>query len=415
MKGRLVSYVLMSLAAACIVDDVGAREPVAGNDYLEIPNGKPFRGADEKIVIEMLFSYLCPDCSQFQPQFVAWAAQMPPDVEVSYVPLAHGKSPPSDVDRYAKAFLVARQFGLVDETHQAVYDAVHKTKTLPAKGVDEASLAAFYANYGVDAQEFLKLMQGFMGASELNQTLAYMRRSKVHATPSIIVNGRYSIGTYKKSFADMLKIASYLVAKERDRLGLAPAEAPVAVAGVDYTVVPDGKPLKAVDGKITVEEICNYAVPVCYRVQSQFAAWAAELPSGVEVAHISMPVVRGSDPYQRAFLAAQSFDLVGQTHQAVYEAIHKTGTLPAKGQEEERIAAFYAAYGIDAGEFLDKTRSFQVEAGIRRTANHLKRSKVSNAPSIVVNGRYSILPGDRTYADMLKTAGYLIEQERQRQ
>ena len=100
------------------------------------------------------------------------------------------------------------------------------------------------------------------------------------------------------------------------------------------------------------------------------------------------------------------------THGAVYEAIHQTQALPAEGDRpnEERIAEFYAGYGVDAQEFLAAMRGFEVDFKIRRATDHMKRSKVASTPSIVVNGRY-IVRG-RTFADMLQIASYLIDKER---
>jgi thiol:disulfide interchange protein DsbA len=118
--------------------------------------------------------------------------------------------------------------------------------------------------------------------------------------------------------------------------------------------------------------------------------------------------------YARAYYAAQTFDIAEQTHKAVYDAIHRTHVIPAEGDkpDEERIAKFYADYGVDADEFLAAMQSFGVEFKIRRGTEHMQRSKVSSTPSIVVNGRY--LVRGTTYGDMLRIASYLIEKEHAR-
>jgi thiol:disulfide interchange protein DsbA len=54
-------------------------------------------------------------------------------------------------------------------------------------------------------------------------------------------------------------------------------------------------------------------------------------------------------------------------------------------------------------------RSFGVDLKIRKATEHMKRSRVSATPSIVVNGRYLVTAPSR--ADMLRTASYLIEKE----
>ena len=103
--------------------------------------------------------------------------------------------------------------------------------------------------------------------------------------------------------------------------------------------------------------------------------------------------------------------LVEKTHNAVFDAIHRTHTLPAEGDkpDDEKIAAFYAKYGVDADEFLAAMRSFGTDLKVRRATEHMKDCKVNSTPSIVVNGRY--LVKGNTYADMLRTTSYLIEKE----
>jgi thiol:disulfide interchange protein DsbA len=206
------------------------------------------------------------------------------------------------------------------------------------------------------------------------------------------------------------------------------AQAPVA--GEDYVVIPDGQPFKAPEDKIVVEEVFNYGLPGCYQAQSQFSAWAAKLSSDVEVAYLPLPiaysvpkhrlvgeyvVAPGSDLYERAFYAAQSYDLIDEAHEELYEAIHKANSLPAipgPAPDKERLAAFFSAYGVDTQQFLKKLSSFGVEAKIQRAK---KMRRVFKAPSIIVNGRYAILPhSERTYADMLATASYLVDKERER-
>jgi thiol:disulfide interchange protein DsbA len=193
-------------------------------------------------------------------------------------------------------------------------------------------------------------------------------------------------------------------------LGSAYAET-APVAGKDYVEIPNGSPLEPADGKIVVEEFFNYVCPACNNFEPQFAAWQAMLPPYVKLVHIPAAFRQDFVPYARAYYAAESFGLVDKTHRAVYDAIHREHTLPAEGDkpDEQKIAAFYANYGVDADKFLAAMRSFGVDLKVRQATQHMQRCKVSSTPSIVVNGRY--LVKGATYADMLRTTSYLIEQE----
>jgi thiol:disulfide interchange protein DsbA len=213
MKSIVFPALLMFLTNAFSPVQAQSPAPVPGKDYIEIPNGSPLEPADGVVVVEEFFNYICPACNSFEPQFAAWTAQLPPNVKLVHIPAAFR----ADFVQYARAFYAAQSFGLVDETHKAVYDAIHRAHVLPAEGdkPDEERIAAFYAEFGVDTQEFLAAMQSFGVDYKISRGTEHMQRSRVPSTPSIVINGRYLVRG--ATYGDMLRIASYLIEKERAR------------------------------------------------------------------------------------------------------------------------------------------------------------------------------------------------------
>lgn len=192
---------------------------------------------------------------------------------------------------------------------------------------------------------------------------------------------------------------------------VAAAQGPVPEVGKDYDIIEGGRPLAPADGKVVVEEVFNYICPACNMFEPEFATWKAKLPDYVRVDYVPASFRADFVPYANAYYAAVILGVQAQSHKAVYDAIHHNKQLPKEGDrpDEEKVADFYAAYGVDAQKFLATMRSFGVKAKVRAAAEHMKRSRVASTPSLLINGRY--LVKGRTFADVLRIANYLIEKE----
>jgi thiol:disulfide interchange protein DsbA len=143
-------------------------------------------------------------------------------------------------------------------------------------------------------------------------------------------------------------------------------------------------------------------------------AWQAKLPAYAKVVHVPATFRADFVPYAKAYYAAQGLGLVEKTHRAVYEAIHVKHSIPAEGDrpDEEKIAAFYAGYGVSKEQFLSAMRSFGVKFKVDRATEHMTKSRVPSTPTLLVNGRY-LIKGS-TWDDSLRIASFLIEREHAR-
>ncbi len=187
--------------------------PVPGTDYEEIQNGQPYAPLNGQIEVVEVFGYVCPACARFAPEVTAWKKKQPADVRVTYVPVAFGKV----WEPYAKAFYAADAKGLVDKTHDAVFTAIHLQRSLPGEGkppADPAQIAQWYATYGVDAKEFVSLMNSFGTNAQMSRGMQFAKNTGVESTPTLVVNGKYRV-TGGQTYADVLRIADHLVAMER--------------------------------------------------------------------------------------------------------------------------------------------------------------------------------------------------------
>lgn len=195
--------------------------PVAGTDFVEIAGGQPYEPANGKIEVVEIFGYTCPHCAHFEPLVEAWKAKQPGDVK--FVALAApfgGYWVP-----YAKAYYTAQSMGVLDKTHQAMFNAIHVDRTMPVQPLPtNDQIAAFYGQHGVDAKQFASTMSSFAIDAKMKRATQFIARSGVDSTPAIVVAGKYKVNG--KSFEDMLRITDHLVAAERAKAaGAAPAPA----------------------------------------------------------------------------------------------------------------------------------------------------------------------------------------------
>lgn len=202
--------------------------PVEGTDYVVVPNGETFDTPPNQVELVEFFGYVCPFCAAIEPTVAAMRANLPPDVHFVSIPAAFG----GPWENYAKAFYAADALGIVPQTHEEMFRAIHIDRSLKGeRGMDSPEdIAAFYANYGADPKQFVSSMQSFAVATKVNRARQYMTAAFANGdqmgTPSFLINGKYRVKG--KSVDDMFRIINQLVQIERRKLSGASAPAPAA-------------------------------------------------------------------------------------------------------------------------------------------------------------------------------------------
>ncbi len=210
--------------------------PVAGTDYVEIPNGQPFDTTDGRIEVVEIFGYVCPHCGAVQPTVRAMKANFPADVHMVYVPAVFGQM----WDEYAKAYYTAEAMGLLDKTHDDMFRAIHVDKTLKGeRGTDTPEeIASFYQAYGADPKQFVSSMSSFAIAAKVNRARQWVMGTFADgraSTPTFIVNGKYRVTA--KTIDGMFRILNQLVVAERAKA--AGSALPAAAAAVNEAAAPE--------------------------------------------------------------------------------------------------------------------------------------------------------------------------------
>jgi thiol:disulfide interchange protein DsbA len=184
-----------------------AQDYVAGEHYDVI--SPAIRGGDEKIEVTEFFWYGCGHCYNFEPQLAQWKKGLADDVAVVGSPAMWNGL----MEVHAKAFYAAETLGVLEKVHMPLFQALNVDRKRLAS---EDELADLFAANGVPEEEFRKAFNSFGVGSQVRQANSRARAARIAGTPEMMVAGKYRISTRKAgSQANMLKIAEYLIEKER--------------------------------------------------------------------------------------------------------------------------------------------------------------------------------------------------------
>lgn len=202
---------LLMVLAICFSLTAQAADQVRyeeGVQYQRIAQPVATTTGDRIEVVEM-FGYPCPHCFSFEPLLHHWTEHQAEDVELVRIPVVFGRS----WEPFARGYYVAQLLGKVEETHQAMFDAIHvKRQRIRSK----EALAAFYKDYGIDPDVFIKQYDSFAVDMKLKQGESRARGYGITGVPSMIVNGKYLVTAASAGgHEQMLQVVDYLVEKER--------------------------------------------------------------------------------------------------------------------------------------------------------------------------------------------------------
>lgn len=200
--------------------NVLAADPQLGTDFDKtlqaIPTDNP-----AKIEVVEVFWYGCPHCYHMEPVLNAWLKKLPADVAFKRIP---GLPQPAWAPM-AKAFYALDDLKLTDKLHTALFDAIHKDKTLnPAD--DAAAIDWIAKKSGLDKAKVEASFKSFSMNNKLNQAAQFFRASGATGVPSFIINGQFiTSSTMAGGNEQALKTVDYIVGNIRaDKAKATPAK-----------------------------------------------------------------------------------------------------------------------------------------------------------------------------------------------
>ena len=191
----------------------------AGKNYFPVEPPQATTTGDKIEVLEV-FSYACPACNLFRTFADKIKADLPANAEMTYLPAAFRSD--EDWPAFQRAFFAAQALGVVDKTHNAMFDAVWKEGSLkisdpvthalakPLPTIED--IAKFYATYGVKPEDFVGTANSFAVNTKMKRADAQIKAYGVDSTPTIIVNGKYRLNAQSAGGWDKVPaLVTYLV------------------------------------------------------------------------------------------------------------------------------------------------------------------------------------------------------------
>ena len=188
------------------------------------------------------------------------------------------------------------------------------------------------------------------------------------------------------------------------------AQAPVKVEeGVDYRVLTITQPIDT-KGKVEVIEFFWYGCPHCYEFEPELKGWIKRQNKDVVFKKVPIAFREELMPHSQLFYALESMGKGDTLNDKIMFAMHRENK---RLLNENEIADWVAAQGVDRNAFLAAYRSFAVLSKAR-AANQLGNSyRIDGVPTVAVQGKYITSPSIAgTRAKAVNVMDFLVSKVR---
>jgi len=171
----------------------------------------------------------------------------------------------------------------------------------------------------------------------------------------------------------------------------------------NYFLINPARPPALPPGRVEVTEVFSYGCPACNAFLPYMHKLQAELPANAVLDYLPASFNPGEDwpMFQHAYFTAQVLGVADKTHDAMFDAVWKTGELAITDPASQRIrdplpsiedaARFYhRVAGVPVDKFLNTAKSFAVDTKVRTAEDAIVAYRVDRTPTIVVDGRYRL-------------------------
>ncbi len=160
------------------------------------------------------------------------------------------------------------------------------------------------------------------------------------------------------------------------------------VAGQEYRSV-GGAAAVTPGTRIEVTEFFWYSCPHCNAFDPYLAEWVKSQGSRIEFKRIPVAFHAGDENLQKLYFALELLGQTEQLHSKIFHAIHVDHV---HLNDENAIADFVAAQGIERAAFVAAFQSFSVATMVQHARQSAANYQVDSVPMLVIGGRFVTSP-----------------------
>lgn len=176
-------------------------------------------------------------------------------------------------------------------------------------------------------------------------------------------------------------------------------------------------------GKIEVTEFFFYSCPHCNVLDPVITEWVKKQGNTISFKRVHVDFGQGQQPLQRMYYTLEAMGAGEALHTKIFHAIHVEHQFLRTDQD---MLAFVTKNGVDQTKYLEISKSFAVEAKMRRAQSMQAAYKIDGVPSLFVDGHYmtspSVLMGvnlgmaelDSSKADLLVLDALILKVQKER-
>lgn len=199
---RMVRY----LAVFLLCTGLAHAEYLDGVEYQTIDRPQPV-ATGSKVEVREVFMYSCPHCFHFEPALAKWLKTKPANVQFVRMPAIFRPT----AEPHARTYYALEALRAPEKVHLAIFEAIHVQRRALN---DEASLAKFVAEQGVNEEQFRSAYHSFSVDAELRQATNLAQDYGIDSVPTLIVDGKYRTNGVMAGGNDaMLRVVDYLATK----------------------------------------------------------------------------------------------------------------------------------------------------------------------------------------------------------